>query len=535
MHDVSQLTRLVHRRFHGTLALVLSVIALVGALQVSERVFERVPHVEDEVAFVFQANVFASGQVLADEPEHADFFRAPFVIVHEGKWFGKYTPGYPLVLSLGSLVNRTWLVNPLLAALCVWLVYVIGRRLYGPTTGLIGALFLVLSPFFLLQSGSLMSHLASLLWALLFLLLFEMTHRTRRVYPAVGAGMALGMLFLTRPLTAVGVALPFLIWCLIHMARDRRRFLAYLPVALAFLPFAVLLPVWNLITTGDPLKSAYELWWPYDRIGFGEGIGVDGRHSLGDGWRFLKINSGWLLRYLYGWPGRTSLIPALIAALVALGFLIHRALNWAASARRARLRPVHTHGDDPSTHAWDLLLAGMLAGIMFVHLAYSTPGFMYGPRYYFEAIGVLTLLTARGLLYAVAALTFALRQFAMTDIHRARITSVAVVAIVIGALTLHSYTNFAADEFRKFTGWNAVSADGVRYVQRQDTSNAVVFVQRSAWTDYAPFFVANDPRLNGDVIYAIDMGPERNPDLMALYPGREFYRYDSGTLEPYER
>ncbi|HUG13823.1 MAG TPA: glycosyltransferase family 39 protein, partial [Thermomicrobiales bacterium] len=321
MRDSLGLLPHLRRRSPGTLVAVLSVIALAGALQVSVRVFDRVPHVEDEVAFVFQANVFASGQVLAEAPEQPEFFRAPFVIVHEGHWFGKYTPGFPLVMAPGALIDRPWLVNPLLAALCVWLVYVIGRRLYGTSTGLVGAAFLVVSPFFLLQAGSLMSHLASLLWTLLFLLLFEAAHRTRLPLPALGAGAALGMLFLTRPLTAVGVALPFLIWCGIYVARDRRRFLGYVPIALAFAPFVGALLLWNQITTGDPFKSAYVLWWPYDRIGFGEGVGVEGSHSLGDGWRFLKINFGWLLRYLYGWPGRTSLIPAALASLVALGQL----------------------------------------------------------------------------------------------------------------------------------------------------------------------------------------------------------------------
>ncbi|HUG13950.1 MAG TPA: hypothetical protein VMM78_02935, partial [Thermomicrobiales bacterium] len=254
-----------------------------------------------------------------------------------------------------------------------------------------------------------------------------------------------------------------------------------------------------------------------------------GSHSLGDGWRFLKINFGWLLRYLYGWPGRTSLIPAALASLVALGQLTHRALVWADRGRRAH-PAAPAVGSAPSPHAWDLLLAGTLAGIVFAHLAYSTPGFMYGPRYYFEALGGLTLLTARGVCHILASLRYLLRPlFTRPDL--ARLVSMGVVLLLAGGLTLHAYTHFAADEFRKFTGWNGVSGDGLRYVQSQDLSNAVVFVQRDAWTGYAPFFLANDPRLDGDVIYAIDLGPGRNGDLMALYPGREFYRFEAGVLE----
>jgi 4-amino-4-deoxy-L-arabinose transferase-like glycosyltransferase len=514
------------------LAAILCLVAFVGALQVSDRVFDRVPHVEDEVAFVFQANVFATGQLLADEPPMPDFFYAPFVVRHEGNWFGKYTPGFPLVLSLGSLIDTTWLVNPLLAAACVGLVYVIGRRLYGVSTGLVAAVFLVISPFFLLQAGSLMSHLASLLWTLLFLLMFEIAHRRRLLLPAIGAGVALGMLFLTRPLTAVGIAIPFLIWCGVHILRDPRRFMVYLPIALAFAPFGAMLLAWNQITTGSPTKSAYVLWWPYDRVGFGEGIGVDGKHTLGDGWRFLKINFGWLMRYVFGWPWRSSLVPAALAGIVALGHLLYAVLNRAAQGRRRESGKARD-SDDPPLFAWDLLLAGMLGGVVLVHLAYSTPGFMYGPRYYFEALGAVTLLTARGLLHVTAALAFALRRL-VPRARLARPAAVIVVAVVVGVLTVHSYTNFAAEEFRKFTGWNNVSGEGVRYVRAQDLSNALVFVQREAWTGYAPFFVENDPRLNGDVVYAIDLGMQRNRDLMALYPEREYYRFADGELEPIE-
>lgn len=510
------------------LAAILCVVAFIGAVLVSDRVFDRVPHVEDELAFVFQANVFASGQVLADAPPLPDFFYAPFVIVHEGDWFGKYTPGYPLVLALGARLDVPWLVNPLLAAACVALVYVIGRRLYAPVTGLLGAAFLVASPFFLLQSGSLMSHLSSFFWTLLFLLLFERAHRTRLLWPALGAGAALGMLFLTRPLTAVGIALPFLIWCGVHILRDRRRFMAYLPIALAFLPFGVLLLLWNQITTGSPTESAYTLWWPYDRIGFGEGIGVEGNHSLHDGWRYLKINFGWLLRYVYGWPGRSSLVLAGLAVLVTLGHLLFRLLLWSRGYQRAA--PQADSGA-PSQQARDLLLAGMLAGVVFVHLAYSTPGFMYGPRYYFEALGAVTLLTARGTLHIVTGLTAALRRVALPNARQAHSVSVAVVALALGGLMLHSYTHFTADEFRKFTGWNDVSGQSVRYVQGQHLSHAVVFVQRDSWTDYAPFFIANDPRLDGNVVYAIDLGPERNAELMDQFAGRAFWLFAHGELE----
>jgi hypothetical protein len=503
---------------------------MLGALQVSERVFDRQPHVEDEVAFIFQAQTIAGGQLLADVPQDPDFFRSPFIIIQEEKWFGKYTPGFPAVLAFGALIGRPWLVNPLLAAACVGLVYVIGRRFYGAWWGVLGAAFLTISPFFLLQAGSYMSHLASLLWTLLFLLLFDRAHRTRLVLPALGAGLALGALFLTRPLTAVGVVIPFALWCLVHVLRDRRRILVYLPVALTFLPFVGMLMLYNRMTTGDPFESAYVLWWPYDRVGFGEGIGVEGSHSVSDGIRFLRINFGWLRMYALGWPRDLSLVPAALATLVALGQLGRRGWRWTdARQRRATLPHGWKDRNEPSRSAHDLLLAGILIGIMLAHIAYSTPGFMYGPRYYFEGMGAVALLSARGIGHLVVPLAWLLRR-RLPILPQPRCAALGLLLLLAAGLSLHGYTHFAADEFRKFTGWNNVTGEHLRSVQAAGLSNAVVFVQRNAWTDYAPFFAEHGPDLDASVIYAIDLGPSRNHDLMRQYPDRSYYRYADGTL-----
>ena len=61
--------------------------------------------------------------------------------------------------------------------------------------------------------------------------------------------------------------------------------------------------------------------------------------------------------------------------------------------------------------------------------------------------------------------------------------------------------------------------------------NAVVFVKKPYWTFYAPFFSHNSPTLDGDIVYAVDLG-SRNQELMALYPGRAAYTYADGRIEP---
>ena len=52
---------------------------------------------------------------------------------------------------------RAW-INPLLAGLGVWLTYLLGKRIFSDFVGLLAAGLTVTSPFFLMNSGSLLSH-----------------------------------------------------------------------------------------------------------------------------------------------------------------------------------------------------------------------------------------------------------------------------------------------------------------------------------------------------------------------------------------
>ena len=94
----------------------------------SVRVFEAVPHVEDEMAYVWQAKVLAHGQITAPTPPEPQSMYVPFVVDANGHRSAKYPPGWPMVLALGILLGiRTW-VNPLLGGLAVWLTFPPGSK-----------------------------------------------------------------------------------------------------------------------------------------------------------------------------------------------------------------------------------------------------------------------------------------------------------------------------------------------------------------------------------------------------------------------
>jgi len=186
------------------IAVLLSLMVVVGAALVAGLVFENMAHLEDEFAYIWQGQVIAGGDLTLPSPEFPSSFLVPFVIDYQGARFAKYPLGWPVVLSLGIKVGlRDW-VNPILAGIAAWLVYRLGKRTFGETVGLLAAALLGTSPFFLIQAGTLLSHVWSLVLCTAFTLFWIDALETedklgRWVKPAV-AGLCLGVLGLTRPI-----------------------------------------------------------------------------------------------------------------------------------------------------------------------------------------------------------------------------------------------------------------------------------------------------------------------------------------------
>jgi hypothetical protein len=62
---------------------------------------------------------------------------------------------------------------------------------------------------------------------------------------------------------------------------------------------------------------------------------------------------------------------------------------------------------------------------------------------------------------------------------------------------------------------------------------ALVFVETPTrdWWQYGALFSANTPWLDGQIVYARDLGNAQNTQLMALYPDRAIYRLADKQLE----
>lgn len=481
-------------------ALAVALLCVAASRWIAVSVFEELPHLEDEFANLWQAEVMADGRIALASPPEPQSFLVPFVVDHDGVRFGKYPPGWPALLAVGAFVGFPAWVNPLLAGVAVWLTYRLGSRLAGGWGGVLAALLVATSPMILMLSGNLMPHMLTIVLTLAFSLAWfdlfvprggaplgpGMTGR--RLLVAL-AGLSFGLLAITRPLTALAVALPFGVHALTLLIRRRPgvgRELLGLGAGAIFV--ILLLPLWQWALTGDPWVNPYTLFWPNDRIGFGPGIGVlEGGHTLRQAWINTR-HSLWAWQHdLFGWPFVSWIF-------VPVGL-------WA-----ARKRP----------EGW--IAVGAFVSLAVCYLAYWVGSWLLGPRYFVEAVPGLAVVSAAGLLWAGGWLGTEVRA------GRARRLAVAALLAILLGVNLFGYL---PGRVGGLYGLFGITRQALESFEAVHPGRALVIVRRNPyWHGYGNLLTLTAPFVESDLLLAYERGPEVDPEVVALFPGLPAYVYD---------
>lgn len=486
----------------------------------SSVVFEHTPHIHDEISYLFQARLFASGRLTVPSPCARDFFDFPHMI-NNGRWHSMYTPGHPFLLAGGVLLGVPWLINPLLAALTIILFYALGLEIYDRKTGVLAALLGAASIWFLLMSSTLMSHTSSLFFASFFLLFLVRSLKSPSILNGLLAGVGLGAMATIRHYNALIFAFPFLLAYAFKSLPDlKRRMGNILAAAGATALFLTAFGVYNQLTNGSPFRMGHSVVFG-ERIlpGFGN-RGVSGNPFTPlHGWENTLDYVKALSRDLFGWP-LTSL--------------------WA-------LLPLVIFKRSAEERRKDLILAAgvlsMLVGLFFFWGTLVT----IGPRLIFEAVVLLVLLSARGVLEFVRFCQMRLKLGART----VRVLTSGLLLIFIGYAF---FVRFPRWVWPKDTGYPldnighdlAGTSPAIgRTLQRLGLDRSIVFLRVLCTPNrYYPLgvwssgFIFDDPDLKSDLIFARDKGPD-DARLMDCHPDRRFYLYlgtlERGWLVPLER
>jgi hypothetical protein len=505
-------------RFAAPAAVGAMAVALIVAASIFIADFgDGVPHVADEAAYLWQSRILASGRTHLDTPpvpEAFSFSYTPFIIDYDGRWASFYTFGHPLTLVPGTLVGAPWIIPGLVAAASALMLYAVGKRMFNATTGVLAAALFATSPFALMQAGSWMSHNTAGMW-LLATVLALVSLKDRPLVSGALAGVAFGMFFNTRPLSGVVLSVPLGLWMLsLLIPADQRlpqakRIAAFVCGALTLFG-AYLLYNWSI--TGSPFENGYQASGD-----LGEALGFGGAHSVSDGINLVVFNLAALAETLNGWPGYVGFAFVLVAFVAGRA----RAFEW-------------------------FLVAGAVAIISSSTLFNST-GHVFGPRYVYEALPLLLLLTARGFdvladivspnidLEAPTPRSSASAGSLVVGGFAAALVAVSASGWLLGwtdTLTIPGLPSSAASvrDDSRIDDRLIRAADDMRLHDALVVIHPCDFVR----TCYLSVFLENNLSLDGDVVWVYDIGPEGNARVEELYPCRDLYTadYAAGTITP---
>lgn len=482
-----------------------AVLTVVLASAMAWLAFERLPHVEDEVAYLFQAQTFAGGALTAPAPPEAalpglDYY---LLAVKDGRWFSVTAPGWPAVLALGALAGVPWLVNPLLAGLAVLLAAAITRRVAGRDQADLLALLMATSPWLIGGAATMMTHsltLALVLFAWWCVLRADDPGR-RAWRQLLMAGLALGWAFATRSLDGLVMGVVTGVWVLFGPRGSVARAAVY---SLGCVLTGSLALAYNWAFTGSlargPLDDYLVEHWKggSNAYGFGPGIGPPG------GWGTLDV-----------WPGHSPL-EGLVNTVNNITELQFEMLGWSVGS----LILVYAFLVWQKPRLFDRAMVAVVAIVALVMFFYWFAGTFYiGPRYWYLTAFPLLFLSVRGF----DAITARLGTDAEATL---RLTSIVWVLCLFGVMIFMPWRGVT--KYYQFGTYHS----SVRHAEEAGNfGNAIVLVGPGGDVGSALFL--NDPWLPLDrPIYLADREGLDVDALRKAFPGRPVIRFSPSWQTP---
>jgi len=483
------------------------------------------PAYHDEFSYLFQAKTFLAGRTSYPSFEPLPGLFDQMHVLNEGRFGSRYFPGTGLWLApfvaLGHPYAGYWLAG----AIATFCVYWAGWEIGGRRTAFIAGFLTALSPGLALFSNLLLAHHPTLVGLTLFVWMYLRAQRTGKPVDHLLGACGLTFAMLCRPMTALGVSLPFgalLLWQLIRSqapARDtitwtlRRRALIVAAWGLPLLAGMGGMLDYNASITGSAWVSPYQLYTDTytPRHVYGFHNVTRGEQHLGP--KVLENYDIWA----------EELTPAL--AVRNIGRRISASFRW-------------TLGIVPITAAllillfspttWTrgvLLVAASIVSLHAVHIPYWFEGIM-GWHYVFESAPLLLLL--------VGVAATALFETWNQNGHRAMrawgsgllLTAVAVNLVSVPLLwpgrieVAISEVAFPRHKYERFFSAARDFSEG---------RPTIVFVESDP-SDRHIDYVVNDPALDGPILIA-RYRPERMnlEEARALFPDRQALLYRAAT------
>jgi hypothetical protein len=483
------------------------------------------PRTHDECSYVIAARMLAHGRLWMPQHPLADFFESIYILV-KPVYCSIYFPGAALFFAPMEWFDwPTWMIPVVIAGASVALTYRLVTELLDGAAGALAALWLVSLGWFRTLSMMSMAHGPALLLGLLILWAWlRWRDNARRAWGwALAVGAFSGWAAITRPADALAYAVPVGVAMMLALRRSslRKWLLTGAMLLAGATPFLALQVAFNLGATGRPLKSAYVDYLERDQPGSQFGVrrydpawrpksSLEQKHIHYDWCRpLLQLHEPH--NFLTQWVRQQEFLPGM-----------YRPANFTRIA----------HATLPARELLLLLPLGVLAlrgrqWIVIGVLAVFVAAYALNPFFLQHYPVVVAPMIAILVLAGWRAASIALGRAAGV----ALATSIAAVSLT------------ALPELNRFMPTPGKPADGMLEGTELSTIHEVlhVAVRPPAVVLFGPRPAEarfKEPVYNTDVawpddapvIHARDLGPARNPEIVAYYaarqPDRTFYHYD---------
>jgi len=464
-------------------------------------VFQGVPHVVDGGAQLFHAKIFALGKLTVPCPPQIEFFIDTHLIAdcksNGTGWYSQYPPGFTLLLTLGHFIRAPWIINPLLSALTAIVLYFLGTELFDRRVGTLAAFCHLVSTFVFILSSEFMNHVCALFCFNLYALCLLRAWRKSNVRYAFAAGTAWSYLFATRPFTALALAGPPTLLAAFYVRKSLlRQWRLLLAMALSAAIGVSLMGLFNYLTNGSPFLFGYEKLWGSGVLpGFGKAAWGQ-NHTLYRGLYYIWSDVITVNDYLFDWP-----IPSYTFCLILLC----------------------TGLRDPRHQTLFLAFASLALG----YTTYFFWGVQFGPRFLYESVGCLFLLTACGMVRAYEYLK-ALDPSPRWQKSLLQISLLLLVLMVASNILQKYPLRHRVFSRNMYNVWGANLAAIKSAIKKHNTP--LLFIVE-AW-QYKGIFWYMSPDLKGKFIIAKDLGPKRNAEVIREFPYYSPICISHGNIRP---
>ncbi len=464
--------------------------------------YQRHPHIPDEVVYLLQAKFLANGVISMPAPPDQAAFEVYLMQFEGAHWYPTPPFGWPVLLSIGTLVGLPWLVNPILAGLNILLSYLVIRELYSKKTARLTILFLCLSPWFIFMGMNFMTHMFTLFCALFAVYGIIRSRLSGKVIWAIAAGISLGIMSLIRPMEGLMMAVLVGLWA-IGVGGKRLSWVSIGALILATGITASLVLPYNQEITGNPLKFPINIYTDQrfgvnsNAYGFGPDRGMgwpidpNPGHSPIDGLINAELNTFNLNVELFGWSTGSLWLIAI--------FLLFSRIQKSDA----------------------LMIAVITAVFLSFFFYYFSGGPDFGARYWFLMVVPLVVLTIRGIQTLAYKLDPGVQSFAYERI----LTGV----LILNILALINFFPWrSVDKYYQYLNMQP----GIQsFIRENQFDQDLIFVRGENFPDYASAALYNPIDFSSDApIFAFDVNPETTRRVINAFSDREVWWINGPTI-----